>query len=557
MELRRIGGALGAQSETLFGLSGLGDLVLTCSFAAIAQFCLWHGSWAWRELGQPPACRRRRNRGAVAARIARERGLEAPITAAVEAIPGRQAFHQPGHRGADVAPPEERAEDKGKKEQNDPMRYWLFKSEPFKWSWDMQKARGKKGEQWDGVRNYQARKQHARNETGRPRVLLTTRNQGLEVVGIVEVCALAHPDSTTDDHPVGIASTFAPVMDMPKLGGRFPTSSQPETRRDGAESTIRGCPSTRSARMKWAEICRMGGFDENSASEARPIRQGGADGLFPLQPPPPLPLFPPKILPIANTAILQPPHVPEISLLLAAEAHDLWLKSEDELHEIGLPPPFWAFAWVGRTGPRPLNPRPSRVRVGQIGTRFRHPVRTGRTSGHERTGAGAARSRPATLIPSARQPVRLNADLNDVAVETCDRRPDRHAEAMGRRLAGDVFLRPRASPTAPALVRGNWQPEAPSPRWAIRAARTCRDRGWRGLSDYEVQVTRALEDSEIKKTSVGGCLTGSRKRIDVNAIWRGLQMKFCRRELSVHHRGRDCIIRLGRGLRYMGLSSHG
>ena len=37
------------------------------------------------------------------------------------------------------------------------MAYWLFKSEPFKWSWDMQKKKGKAGEQWDGVRNYQAR----------------------------------------------------------------------------------------------------------------------------------------------------------------------------------------------------------------------------------------------------------------------------------------------------------------------------------------------------------------------------------------------------------------
>ena len=37
------------------------------------------------------------------------------------------------------------------------MAYWLFKSEPFKWSWDMQKNKGAQGEQWDGVRNYQAR----------------------------------------------------------------------------------------------------------------------------------------------------------------------------------------------------------------------------------------------------------------------------------------------------------------------------------------------------------------------------------------------------------------
>ena len=37
------------------------------------------------------------------------------------------------------------------------MRYWLFKSEPNTWSWDQQVAKGEAGEEWDGVRNYQAR----------------------------------------------------------------------------------------------------------------------------------------------------------------------------------------------------------------------------------------------------------------------------------------------------------------------------------------------------------------------------------------------------------------
>ncbi|HXV30279.1 MAG TPA: methyltransferase, partial [Sinorhizobium sp.] len=51
----------------------------------------------------------------------------------------------------------------------------------------------------------------------------------------------------------------------------------------------------------------------------------------------------------ANTGIIAPPHVPEIRLHLASEAHDLWLKTEEELEEIGLPP-FWAFAWAGGQG---------------------------------------------------------------------------------------------------------------------------------------------------------------------------------------------------------------
>ena len=48
-----------------------------------------------------------------------------------------------------------------------------------------------------------------------------------------------------------------------------------------------------------------------------------------------------------NTSILSPPLVPEIKLHLAHEAVPIWQKTEDELGEIGLPPPFWAFAWAG------------------------------------------------------------------------------------------------------------------------------------------------------------------------------------------------------------------
>ncbi|MCQ0987211.1 class I SAM-dependent methyltransferase [Jiella marina] len=44
---------------------------------------------------------------------------------------------------------------------------------------------------------------------------------------------------------------------------------------------------------------------------------------------------------------MAPPLVPEIRLRLASEAHDIWLKTEEELEALGLPPPFWAFAWAG------------------------------------------------------------------------------------------------------------------------------------------------------------------------------------------------------------------
>src|ERR1700760_942931 len=49
----------------------------------------------------------------------------------------------------------------------------------------------------------------------------------------------------------------------------------------------------------------------------------------------------------AHTRLLAVPHAPEIRLYLADEATALWEKTEEELGEMGLPPPFWAFAWAG------------------------------------------------------------------------------------------------------------------------------------------------------------------------------------------------------------------
>ena len=78
------------------------------------------------------------------------------------------------------------------------MRYWLFKSEPDVWSWDQQVARGAAGEEWTGVRNYQARNNMRAMQIGDLGFFYHS-NVGKEIVGIVEVCALSHPDSTTDD----------------------------------------------------------------------------------------------------------------------------------------------------------------------------------------------------------------------------------------------------------------------------------------------------------------------------------------------------------------------
>jgi predicted RNA-binding protein with PUA-like domain len=78
------------------------------------------------------------------------------------------------------------------------MAFWLFKSEPDVWGWDNQVAKGDVGEQWDGVRNYQARNNMRAMTLGERGFFYHSRT-GLEIVGIVEVCTEAHPDTTTDD----------------------------------------------------------------------------------------------------------------------------------------------------------------------------------------------------------------------------------------------------------------------------------------------------------------------------------------------------------------------
>lgn len=78
------------------------------------------------------------------------------------------------------------------------MAYWLFKSEPDVFGWDDLIAKGEQGEEWDGVRNYQARNNMRAMKKGELGLFYHS-NQGKEAVGICEVVAEVHPDSKTDD----------------------------------------------------------------------------------------------------------------------------------------------------------------------------------------------------------------------------------------------------------------------------------------------------------------------------------------------------------------------
>jgi predicted RNA-binding protein with PUA-like domain len=138
------------------------------------------------------------------------------------------------------------------------MQYWLFKSEPFKFSWEMLKARGAAGTEWDGVRNYQARNNMRAMQIGDLGFFYHS-NEGLAVVGVAEVCRLAHPDSTTDD-PRWECVDLRALKDVPR----------PVTLDDcKANPALSDMVLVNNSRLsvqpvrpeEWREICRMGGLD--------------------------------------------------------------------------------------------------------------------------------------------------------------------------------------------------------------------------------------------------------------------------------------------------------
>jgi predicted nicotinamide N-methyase len=200
----------------------------------------------------------------------------------------------------------------------------------------------------------------------------------------------------------------------------------------------------------------------------------------------------------ANTSLLAPPHVPEIRLYLASEAHELWLKTEEELEAIGLPPPFWAFAWAGGQGlARYVLDHPETVARKRV---LDFASGSGLV-GIAASKAGAVKVMAADIDPWSQTAVRLNAAANSVLLDF-----DR-ADLVGRNvdvdvvLAGDVFYdRAFAEALVPwfetlaaegkdVLVGDPGRAYLPKDRLEFCAV-------------HEVPVTRALEDSEVKKTTV-------------------------------------------------------
>ena len=138
------------------------------------------------------------------------------------------------------------------------MRYWLFKSEPDVWGWSHQLAKGAAGEEWHGVRNYQARNNMRAMKLG-DRGFFYHSNIGKEIVGIVEVCGESAPDSTTDD-PRWDCVTIRALRSLVR-----PVSLEECKVTPGLEAMVLVNNSRLSVQpvseAEWQIVCRLGGVD--------------------------------------------------------------------------------------------------------------------------------------------------------------------------------------------------------------------------------------------------------------------------------------------------------
>lgn len=200
----------------------------------------------------------------------------------------------------------------------------------------------------------------------------------------------------------------------------------------------------------------------------------------------------------AHTRLMPVPHAPEISLHVAQEATELWQKTEDELAVIGLPPPFWAFAWAGGQAlARHLLDNRALV----AGRRVLDFASGSGLVAIAAAKAGASRVEACDIDAFAAAAIDLNAEVNGVAVEA------RLADLVGLDegweviCAGDVCYERAMAEAVIAWLEGL------SRRGATvligDPGRSYLPRGrLEEVATYQVPVTRALEDAEIKRSSV-------------------------------------------------------
>jgi predicted nicotinamide N-methyase len=203
---------------------------------------------------------------------------------------------------------------------------------------------------------------------------------------------------------------------------------------------------------------------------------------------------------LANTRRQRPPHTPELELHLADEVTPIWRMTEEALCEIGLPPPFWAFAWAGGQAlARYILDNPQTV-SGKAVVDF--------ASGSGIVGiaamrAGAARVLAADIDGFCGAALALNAEANGVALEFTDRdlldaAPPAWADVI---LAGDICYE---KPLAERVMA--WLAAARAGGASVLIGDPGRSyfprTGLKKLAEYQVPTPRELEDFEVKKTAV-------------------------------------------------------
>jgi predicted nicotinamide N-methyase len=201
---------------------------------------------------------------------------------------------------------------------------------------------------------------------------------------------------------------------------------------------------------------------------------------------------------LAHTRLIAPPLAPELQLQLADEATDLWQKTEDELGQIGLPPPFWAFAWAGGQG---LARYILDHRALVAGRRVLDFASGSGLVAIAAAKAGAAMVEASEIDEFALAAIALNAARNDVSIKL------RAGDLIGLDedwdvvLAGDVSYQQDMAEAVTswlgALARRGAQVLIGDP-WRSYLARPLLE----PIARYSVPTTRALEDAEIKRTGV-------------------------------------------------------
>jgi len=201
-----------------------------------------------------------------------------------------------------------------------------------------------------------------------------------------------------------------------------------------------------------------------------------------------------------NTRLQAPPHTPELKLYLADEITPIWRMTEEALAGIGLPPPFWAFAWAGGQAlARYLLDNPAVV-AGKPVLDFASGSGLVAIAAAR---AGAARVLAADIDPYCGAALALNAEANGVAIEftgadLLEATPPAWAEVI---LAGDICYE---KPLAQQVMA--WLATAQAAGATVLIGDPGRSyfprHGLTKLAEYQVPTTRELEDMEVKKTAV-------------------------------------------------------